>query len=107
MTDDLIAAALALGIEQGQIVTHRYEDDVLILLVDRGIKGTTKHYLKVAQLPKPEPVEEPAVEPEPESPGVLDAMTVSELRELAKEQGVSYSGLRKDELIAALTDEEE
>lgn len=32
-------------------------------------------------------------------------VTVSDLREIAKEKGVAYSGLRKDELIEALKDE--
>ena len=38
----------------------------------------------------------------PPAPASLEDMTVAELRELAKEKGVSYSGLKKADLISEL-----
>lgn len=55
-------AALALGVGLDQLHSYRQEGDQVVILVDRGIGGITKHTLAVADLP---PLPKP--EPEPES----------------------------------------
>lgn len=96
MTDIVARACVSLAIEQDQVVKHRLEGDELVLLVDRGIGGITKHRIAVATLP-------------PDLAPVLDELTYVELRDMAKEQGIPYGGKRKAELIEALEtlDEEE
>lgn len=61
-------AVLALGDSEEKLVSYRLEGDQIIVLIDRGIGGITKHYLPIADLPplpKPEPPKPPEPEPEP------------------------------------------
>ena len=82
----------------------------------RGM-ATKEHYFQAGEvvdfpyLDSPQLIAEGAVElveeTEPEVIAVeagpdLDNLTVAELREIAQERGISYSGLRKAELVEAL-----
>lgn len=51
--------------------------------------------------PPPDPELPPGPEPETDKP--IEALTVRELREIADERGVDHAGLRKAELVRALS----
>lgn len=100
-----------LSAKSQQIVKRRDVDGGVVVLVDWGIGGIKKYTIPYADLTKPKPPKPaPVFEEEPEETAVpepvptvdLDDCTVAELQDMARERDISYSGLRKAELIEAL-----
>lgn len=113
MTDYLQAALNYVGASPEQVVGNRLDEaaQVYVLIIDNGIKGCPKFTIPLSDLQfktyEPEPDETAVSKPEPE-PVLsvdLDGLTVLELQELAKAAGISYSGLRKAQLLNSLRDE--
>ena len=103
-----------LGVDRQQIVKRRDVGDSVIVLVDKGIGGTPRYTIPLSdlQFKTVDPPAPPTVEETPEETAVsepveaavdLDGKTVAELQDIARDRGVSYSGLRKSELIEALS----
>ena len=98
------------GVEPGAVLRWQEVDEgaAIRALVDYGIGGIKVHYIPVADLavPKPPPAPEELIP----VPAVIDLgfddMSYRELQELARSQGIA-ANQRKDDLIAALADEEE
>lgn len=97
MADDLDYLVETFEVKAGQVVKHRREDGELVALINYGVGGIKKYRLPLAD------VEAFSVRDDP------NRMTVKELQQMARDAGVSYSGLRKDDLIDAILarDEEE
>lgn len=117
MSKHLIAACDKLGVSPDSVLSHRIdaESEVIRIVVDKGIRGVPLYEIPLSALvvtqPAPEPVasvaeEVPAPEPVTAETDIdLSSLSVSDLREMAKEAGIPYSGLRKADLIAALSEE--
>lgn len=60
MPDYLTAACRRLGIEADQVLVHRIEAEVLVLVADLGIAGGKKYRFPIAQL-APEERESPRI----------------------------------------------
>jgi hypothetical protein len=101
MSDYLKRACELLKVDESQVVKHREEGDEYVVLVDYGIAGTKKHRLPLAKL-KPRPAQAELVGV---VPGAYN-LSYRELQAAAKEAGIP-ANQPKDDLIAALTEEEE
>ncbi len=110
MTDYLRRACDYLGVAFNKILAHRVSDDEVILVVDKGTEGAPKLSVPLSELESAPPklAASKASEPEPETeaPAAVDysGFKVAELRQMAKERGIATSGLKKADLIAALSE---
>lgn len=81
------------------------EDGKYRILIDHGIGGVKVYHVAGSELIKEQEAESNVIdhdEPLPVPAAIdlgLDAYTVAELREMAKDAGISYSGKKKAELI--------
>jgi hypothetical protein len=93
------------NVSPGAIVKWRMVDEgaKVRALIDYGLGG-----IKVYEVPLDEFVtQEPLPLPVPAAIDLdsdLSGHTVAELREMAKDAGIAYAGLRKSELVEALED---
>lgn len=91
MSDYLTRACKKLGVDESQVLAYNVDADRIALVVDYGVAGGKKYTYLLEELPGGWTK---AVD--------LSALTVTELQEIAKERGISFSGMRKAELVAAL-----
>jgi hypothetical protein len=107
MTDYLGSACKYLGVDKGSVIKHRQEDDVYIVIVDKGIEGCPKYRIPLSKLVEPAiPDDEPVLPVPAVIDYGLDGLTYRELQALARDEGIAANQSAAD-LRAALGDEEE